>query len=692
LNRRRGFATLSENMRSLARLLIVLCLFLANVPALRAGEDEPLALFAKAHALYREGNHSSAKELFHKTLSKRFPLADYSLHYLATIAYESKAWEEARRMAARLKREYPQSLWVHTAELQQAKADLAEKKFSQAAAALQTLRGKKFVKSEILEEALFLQAQATEDPNQAYNVYQRLREQHPNSRWTPAARREQGALRERTPENFPFHTVSSLIADADQLSRERAYGDAETILKKLLYDAEEPDLRLRLLNKLSGLYLTLRRRNDAIPLLKQIARDYPETADAPNALYQIGQILWNRHDNAQALTVFQQLIANYPASPTVDRALYGAGDIYEWLGNRDAAIASYNSVRLEFPLGSVRDDATWRLAWLYYRNGDLPDAYRMFKLLASEGRENALKTAAHYWQGRAAEKAGDSELAKETYRAVYEASGESYYQALAAKALAKLGVPASEQSSKQPGSRRELEPPVATPRITFHLARARALSGLDLHRLAVAEIGAIESIAATDNGMRLYLSREYFKNRAYRRSLALATQLPASESERDLYRFPLAHWEMIQRIAQERELDPHLILALIRQESLFDAHARSPAFALGLMQLLPSTASRVAARAGMPAPSHEKLFDPEVNLTLGTQYLKDLLQRYSNNWFKAIAAYNAGEAAVDRWEREIPTEDIEEFVERIPYQETRGYVKLVMRNHRIYKKLYGQQK
>jgi soluble lytic murein transglycosylase len=139
-------------------------------------------------------------------------------------------------------------------------------------------------------------------------------------------------------------------------------------------------------------------------------------------------------------------------------------------------------------------------------------------------------------------------------------------------------------------------------------------------------------------------------------------------------------------------MDPYLILALIRQESLFDARARSPAFALGLMQLLPSTAARVANHLGMTAPPDEQLFDPQVNLTLGTQYLKELLERYSNNWFKAIAAYNAGEAAVDRWEREIVTDDIEEFVERIPYLETRGYVKLVMRNHRVYKKLYAQTK
>jgi soluble lytic murein transglycosylase len=321
----------------------------------------------------------------------------------------------------------------------------------------------------------------------------------------------------------------------------------------------------------------------------------------------------------------------------------------------------------------------------------LGDAYRTFKLLASEARESALRTAARYWQGRAAEKAGDHQLATQTYREVYDASGESYYQALAANALVKLGAPVEEQDYDQPARGRDLDFST-TPRIAFHLTRARALSALSLHALAVGEIIAIEGLAGSDNGMRLHLTREYFKNQAYRRSLALANQLPASDSERDLYRFPLAHWQTIQRMAKERELDPYLVLALIRQESLFDARARSPAFALGLMQLLPKTAARIASRYGMPAPSHEKLFDPEVNLTLGTQYLKDLLQRYSNNWFKAIAAYNAGETAVDRWEKEIITDDIEEFVERIPYLETRGYVKLVLRNHRIYKKLYEQKK
>jgi soluble lytic murein transglycosylase len=212
-----------------------------------------------------------------------------------------------------------------------------------------------------------------------------------------------------------------------------------------------------------------------------------------------------------------------------------------------------------------------------------------------------------------------------------------------------------------------------------------------LHPLAVVEIDEVSRRAKAQERLGALLMREYFQNQAYARSLQLAQQLPLSQSERNFYRYPLAFWDLVQQKTQERGLDPYLVLALIRQESLFNARARSPAAALGLMQLIAPTAARVAKQIGLPVPKQDALFEPELNITLGTQYLKDLLERYSNNWFKAVAAYNAGEAAVDRWEREIVTDDIEEFVERIPYVETRGYVKLVLRNHRVYKSLYEPQ-
>jgi soluble lytic murein transglycosylase len=649
--------------------------------------------FANAYALYSSGKFAEAKELFRKTVNADFRLADYSLYYLAVIAFNETNWEQSRQRLSQLKQRFPQSLWSQPAALLHAKIEIAEKKYTQANELLRQLRPEKTSKREIADEALYLQAQIREsqgEPRRAHALYDELRNASPNSRWTAAARKAQARLRDKHAELFPFHTTQSLAEEADRLVRERQTGEAEILYKKLLNNASDPESRLRFLTKLGALYLSVRNRNEALPLLEQIAREYPDNAEAPKALYQIGQILWNRHDNAQALEYFKLALDRYPSSPYVDRAQYAAADIHEYFGRKDDAVQMYSNVVKQFPKSAVRDDAHWRLAWLYYRGGDLASAAATFKSLADQSKNGSLGVAALYWQARSAEKSGEAETAKQLYRQTFNAGTESYYQELAFRALERMGESLDEPALAKPFPVTESEP--VSGEFDFHLTRARELAILSLHHLAIAELDEVNAKTKPNGRLRNVLLREYFRSHAYGRSLNIASQATLSQSERNFYRYPLAFWELIQQKAEERELDPYLVLALIRQESLFDTRARSPAAALGLMQLIPPTATRVAKQLGLPTPSQEKLFEADVNLTLGTQYLKDLLLRYSNNWHKALAAYNAGEAAVDRWEREIVTDDIEEFVERIPYVETRGYVKLVLRNHLIYKRLYELKK
>jgi soluble lytic murein transglycosylase len=675
--------------------ILLLVLLLAGFPRpLFPQTGDQAETFAKAYALYSGGNLAQAKELFQKTLAPKFRLADYSLYYLAAIALSETNTDQARYLVAQLRQRFPQSIWLPAATLLRAKTDIAEKNYTSAVDALRQVRADKSVKREIADEALYLQAQAVEaqgDPGRAHSLYNELRNTSPNSRWTAPARRAQARLLEKFPDLFPFHTIDSLADEADRLTRERQSNDAELLYKKLLNNVSEPDLRLRYLTKLAVLYLATRNRNDAISVLEQIARDFPEGTEAPKALYQIGQILWNRHDNVQALEYFKLVAEKYPTSAYVDRARYASADIHEYFGRKEEALQLYSSVQKHFPKSQVRDDAAWRLAWLYYRSGELQSALATFRELVAQNKDGPFSTAALYWQARVAERLGESETAKQLHRQIVNGGEESYYQALAMRGLERLGSPVEDTKSTKLSAVIESDPPLGA-EVTFHLSRARELTALSLHQLAVEELDEVNRRGKANGRVRALLMREYFHTQAYGRSLILANQLPISQAERDLYRYPLAYWELIQQKAQECGLDPYLVLALIRQESLFDTRARSPAAALGLMQLISPTAVRVAKQLGLPIPSQEMLFQPEVNVALGTQYLKDLLQRYSNNWFKALAAYNAGEAAVDRWEREITTDDIEEFVERIPYVETRGYVKLVLRNHRIYKRLYEPQK
>lgn len=675
--------TLMKQTISYCAALILLCLGWTRVDA---QNDNGRSAFRKAYGLFNQGNTTEAKELFHKTLEANYRLSDYSLHYLALIAFKETNWEQSRQFLLQLKQRYPQSVWQARATLQRAKIDQAEKKLAQANEILRQLRADKAAPREIVDEASYLLAQNFEaqgDVQRAYYGYQEVRDSSPTSSWAALARRDQARLRDKYPEQFALSTLAALGDEADRLARERQLNDAAELYKRILESVTDNDQRLRYLTKLAA----VRGRNEAIAVLEQIARNFPDSSEAPKALYQIGQTLWNRHENTQALEYFNQLLQRYPSSAYADRATFAAADIHEYFGRNSEAIQLYTTVQKQFPNSTVRDDAVWRLAWLHYRSGDWQAALTTFKALAAQSRSSTFETAAIYWQARSTEKLGDVDTAKQIYRQIFNSGEESYYQTLSQRALERLGNPVEEVKLSKPSAGAEADPAIGA-EINFHLTRARELTALRFHGLAVTELDQVNRRANPKNRLQPLLMREYFANQAYGRSLNLASQLPISQSERNYYRYPLAYWELVQQKASERELDPHLILALIRQESLFDARARSPATALGLMQMIPPTAARVAKQLGLPAPTQEKLFDPELNVNLGTQYLKDLMQRYSNNWFKAIAAYNAGEAAVDRWEREIATDDIEEFVERIPYIETRGYVKLVLRNHRIYKRLY----
>ena len=676
--------------------VLLLTLVLGAFPVSIFGQtSDANEIFAKAYGLYTKGKTSDAKELFEKITDPKFRLADYSQYYLALINYDLANREQARQILTQLKQRFPQSIWIPGATLLQAKIDIAEKNYGSAEEILRQLRADKSAKREIADEALYLQAQIREaqgDPIRAHALYNTVRDSAPNSRWAAAARKAQVILRQTFPDLFTFQTIDELAAEADRLARERQTIEAETLYNKLLNNASDAATRLTYLTKLVNLILSTRSRNDAIPTLELIARDFPESAEAAKALYQIGQIYWNRHENTQALEYFQLILEKYPTSEYVDRARFAAADIHEYFGRRPEAIQLYSDIIKLSPVGQIRDDAAWRLAWLYYRNGDLPSASEAFSTLSKQSGNGPFGTAALYWQARISEKSGENDKARQTYRQITASAPESYYQSLSWRALQRLGDASEEPKWVVASSPQEADDPPIAPELVFHLSRARALGSLSLQHLAITELDELNRAATPSNRMRAFLMREYFKTGGYARSLQLANQLPSSRRDREPYRYPLAFWQLIQQKAQQRGLDPYLVLALIRQESLFDARARSPAAALGLMQLLQPTAARVAKQIGIAVPTPDMLFDPDVNLTLGTQYLKDLLARYSNNRQKAIAAYNAGESAVDRWEKEISTDDIEEFVERIPYVETRGYVKLVLRNQQIYKSLYEIQK
>ncbi len=196
--------------------------------------------------------------------------------------------------------------------------------------------------------------------------------------------------------------------------------------------------------------------------------------------------------------------------------------------------------------------------------------------------------------------------------------------------------------------------------------------------------------AIGDDAPRLLVAQAYTAVSAPGAALQSARGLgpdPDDATRRFLY--PLGFWPVVEREARARGLDPLLVASLIRQESLFLPDAVSPADAHGLMQLLPRTAREVASDAGLTPADTRALDVVPTNVRLGTTLLRRLLDRYAGSHAKALAAYNAGEDAVAKWERRYGTRPDDEFTELISFRETRDYVKLVLQNLQVYRQLYA---
>src|ERR1051326_8831659 len=243
--------------------------------------QEPTAreLFAKGYTLYSAGDARQAEELLLRTLDRGFILEDYSLHFLAQIAATGGNPQAARQYYGQLQQKFSESIWLPQADLQLAK-------FAQA-------------------------YEGNGDGKQAYGSYQELRRSAPLSAWDAPARKAVTALRDKFPELFQPATPDAQLAEADLLTREQAYGDAEKVYRNLLDQTPSGGFRARILAGLGNLYRVQRKRDEAIPVFTEIVQSFSESGEAPPALNQLAQIYWNRDEDAKALEYFKLMRDRY---------------------------------------------------------------------------------------------------------------------------------------------------------------------------------------------------------------------------------------------------------------------------------------------------------------------------------------------------------------------------------------------
>ncbi|MBI5497613.1 MAG: transglycosylase SLT domain-containing protein [Deltaproteobacteria bacterium] len=434
-------------------------------------------------------------------------------------------------------------------------------------------------------------------------------------------------------------------------------------------------------------------------------------------------------DAARAQNRFRAALEHYQAASgssapaDAEAALFGVSDMASRITRYDDARQALQDLLVRNPLTRGRPRALWGLGWIDYRAGNLPGARNFLRSLIEEGVRGGVgggEPRALYWWGRASERMGDAADAQRTYERVIDEYPVSYYAGLAEKRL--LGMERATDpwphsmvrpAGESPGCPGPAPGRGALPGATDgQLLKARELVRLGLTgeaRAALDGFGqkviptsmdedvftASSAPRAADMEEAVALNEQLGRGKeAFTlRQLQVEGYLPARSMDvlTDFLRrsHPRKFAPLIESHAQKQGVSPLLMYALTRIESRFRPDAVSRADAHGLMQLIPETATALAEDVGMPPPSRAQLHLPEVNVRLGTVYVKRLLRKFGGEPSYALAAYNAGAGAVERWQKERGTGQVDEFVEEIPFDETRLYVKKVLASYRIYERLYG---
>lgn len=357
----------------------------------------------------------------------------------------------------------------------------------------------------------------------------------------------------------------------------------------------------------------------------------------------------------------------------------------------DQAIAQYRRI-VEFgDRTEQRAEALWRIGWIQYRTSRYREAVQTLQDLVAIKEDPANNPQALYWTARALERLQDSR-ATEIYQTLCRKYAWTYYCQLT---RSRLEVPLPDVADSAPESepgelgRSDIAQDV-------HYRRAVELRALGLEQEASREVGWLLDRYARNRAALVELIVRLNEAGGYHQGLRLARLHFRDGLERGVepvqpslwgVAYPTVYLPTIRAFSGAR-FDPYLAAAIIREESQYDARAVSRVGAIGLMQLMPATAQAVAQQNGT-AVSRDDLFDHETNIRYGVRYLEQLLGQFNGNLVHAVAAYNAGPPVVASWIQKFGDQEPDEFVEMIPYQETRQYVRRVLRSYREYRRLAG---
>ncbi len=644
-----------------------------------------------AHVL----DHDYAKAV--DPLNRAKPLAgdlgDYVSFYLGTSYFQTGRMAEAVATVGEFDQAYPESLLTRDVHVLYASALLAEGRSQDVIALLEKDR---LPPRADLELTLGRAYAAAGQPAKAAEILRNLYITMPLSAEGSQADAELKKLVLTPP--LPPLGPDGRRTRADLLAKGKRFSEAADEYRSLLNVVnpnDRPDVELALAVALrhSG------QNKEAKKILEALPTSNPEIN--AQRLFNLGEVARATDDDQGFLRNLADLRQAAPSSFWLQQGLLAEGNLYLLKPDYDKAIDAYREMQQRFPNAGRASYAHWKVAWLSLRQGRNADAKAGFEQQIALYATSAEVPAALYWRARLAEEGNDTGMARAYYQKLSERFRNFYYGELARRRLREIKadddpphyalldrVPAIEAGTSVTAS----EPPTDN----LRYQKAQLLENGALVDFAVREVQAAGN-EDTGNWVAAETARLYQDAGRYDGAIQVfkravpnyfAVDLPTLPRSYWEALFPKPYWTDLKKFSSQNALDPYLVASLIRQESEFNPTAVSRANAVGLMQLLPKVGSAVARQERLKHFSATQLFTPEINLRLGTRYFREMVDKFGAFEY-ALAAYNAGSNRVDDWQGQGKYRDPQEFVESIPFTETREYVQAILRNANVYRQLYG---
>jgi peptidoglycan lytic transglycosylase len=394
------------------------------------------------------------------------------------------------------------------------------------------------------------------------------------------------------------------------------------------------------------------------------------------AIYRRARVLLRLGDGG-AIAALSGFAQTYPADTAAPTALYLIGDLLVDRDDWDGAARWFGELSIRYPADLRTSNARFRLAARATEQGRPDSAAKLYQAEVDAG--GVQRFAARFWLGRLARARGDTGKAVALWTALAHEDSIGYY---GMRARREAGLPPL-RIADAPAA-----PPPPDVAAGLALLDTLGLAGLDTEVQAQVRWAlthppqGIEALLGWSNGLAV----RGWGPAGVRLGWQAALRIPNDPRVLRAI-FPWPNRAAVEGEAREFGVDPLLYVAIVRQESVFDLQAMSAAGARGLAQLLPGTAASMARSLDVTFYP-EWITVPDLNLHLGAAHLAELLRRYGGRVEVAAAAYNAGTTPVARWLTRPGAEDPDQFIELIPYLETRGYVRAVLRNRELYRALY----